>query len=130
MLSFRWIAISLVLLGWFVYYPIVDNIIVSFHESGHLHRRDRPIVGMANYTRLFHDPMVWHALWNNCLVRGALDRVPGVRRLRAGRGDRGRAQRPVARGFWRAVYFVPSAISITVTGLLFYFIYQPQTAAC
>ena len=25
-----------------------------------------------------------------------------------------------------AVYFVPSAISITVTGLLFYFIYQPE----
>jgi raffinose/stachyose/melibiose transport system permease protein len=24
------------------------------------------------------------------------------------------------RRFWRAVYFVPSAISITVTGLLFY----------
>ncbi len=30
------------------------------------------------------------------------------------------------RRFWRAVYFVPSAISITVTGLLFYFIYQPE----
>jgi raffinose/stachyose/melibiose transport system permease protein len=30
------------------------------------------------------------------------------------------------RRFWRAVYFVPSAISITVTGLLFYFIYQPD----
>ena len=31
-----------------------------------------------------------------------------------------------AKRFWRAVYFVPSAISITVTGLLFYFIYQPE----
>jgi raffinose/stachyose/melibiose transport system permease protein len=30
------------------------------------------------------------------------------------------------RRFWRAIYFVPSAISITVTGLLFYFIYQPK----
>ena len=30
------------------------------------------------------------------------------------------------RRFWRAVYFIPSAISITVTGLLFYFIYQPD----
>jgi raffinose/stachyose/melibiose transport system permease protein len=28
--------------------------------------------------------------------------------------------------FWRAVYFIPSAISITITGLLFYFIYQPD----
>nr|WP_244665324.1 sugar ABC transporter permease [Afifella marina] len=30
------------------------------------------------------------------------------------------------RRFWRAVYFIPSAISITVSGLLFYFIYQPK----
>ena len=28
---------------------------------------------------------------------------------------------------FRAIYFVPSAISLTVAGLLFYFIYQPQT---
>ena len=30
------------------------------------------------------------------------------------------------RGILRAVYFVPSAISLTVAGLLFYFIYEPR----
>lgn len=30
------------------------------------------------------------------------------------------------RKFWRALYFVPSATSIPVSGLLFYFIYQPN----
>ena len=30
-------------------------------------------------------------------------------------------------GILRAIYFIPSAISLTVAGLLFYFIYQPQT---
>ena len=30
------------------------------------------------------------------------------------------------RGILRAIYFVPSAISLTVAGLLFYFIYEPE----
>ncbi len=38
LLSFRWVAIALILLGWFVYYPIVDNFIISTDGPGHLYR--------------------------------------------------------------------------------------------
>ncbi len=64
-------------------------------------------------------------MWNNCLyavisivfqVFGAFVLAAIIEGLTHERWRR----------FWRAVYFIPSAISITVTGLLFYFIYQPR----
>jgi raffinose/stachyose/melibiose transport system permease protein len=80
LLSFRWAAAAVIFIGWFVYYPIVDNFVVSTTEED--------------------------------IFTGEVTHV-GVRDERW-------------RRFWRAIYFVPSAISITVTGLLFYFIYQPD----
>ncbi|TIM11115.1 sugar ABC transporter permease [Mesorhizobium sp.] len=124
LLSLRWAAIALILVGWFVYYPIVDNFIVSTTDED-IYTGEVTNVGLANYDRLLHDPIVRVALFNNCLyalisvvfqVFGAFLLAAIIEDLR---GERWRR-------FWRAVYFVPSAISITVTGLLFYFIYQPQ----
>ena len=72
-----------------------------------------------------HDPIVWTSLWNNCLyaVISIVFQVFGAFLLAA--IIEGLDSEHLRR-FWRAVYFVPSAISITVTGLLFYFIYQPE----
>lgn len=124
LLSFRWAAIALILIGWFVYYPIVDNFIVSTTDED-IYTGEVTNVGLANYERLLQDPIVLVALLNNCLyalisvvfqVFGAFLLAAIIEDLKSERWRR----------FWRAVYFVPSAISITVTGLLFYFIYQPQ----
>jgi raffinose/stachyose/melibiose transport system permease protein len=124
LLSFRWAAIAVILIGWFVYYPIVDNFIVSTTDED-IFTGEVTDVGLANYARLFHDPVVWTSLWNNFLyaaisivfqVFAAFLLAAVIEGLRSERWRR----------FWRAVYFVPSAISITVTGLLFYFIYQPE----
>ena len=123
-LSFRWVALAVILVGWFVYYPIVDNFIVSTTNED-IFTGETTNVGLANYQRLLDDPIIWTSLWNNCLyalisvifqVGGAFLLAAMIESLHSER----------ARRFWRAVYFVPSAISITVTGLLFYFIYQPD----
>ena len=124
-LSLRWVAIALILLGWFVYYPIVDNFVVST-TSQDIYTGEVTDVGLANYDRLLHDPVVWLALRNNGLyaVISVVFQVFGAFLLAAiieGLSHEG------WRRFWRAVYFVPSAISVTVSGLLFYFIYQPRT---
>lgn len=122
--SFRWVAAATIVLIWFIYYPIVDNFVVSTTHSD-IFTGDVENVGFANYARLLHDPIVWSALWNNCAyavisivfqVFGAFVLAGIIENLRSAFWQR----------FWRAVYFVPSAISLTVTGLLFYFIYQPQ----
>jgi len=123
--SFRWVAIAVIMVGWFVYYPIVDNFIVSTTNQD-IYTGEVEYVGLDNYARLLDDPVVWTSLRNNVLyaVISVLFQVFGAFLLAAiieGLQDE-RWQR-----FWRAVYFVPSAISITVTGLLFYFIYQPKS---
>lgn len=123
-LSFRWVAAAVILLGWFVYYPIVDNFIVSTTDQD-IFTGETTNVGLANYERLLDDPIIWLSLWNNTVyalisiafqVCGAFLLAAIIEGLQSER----------ARRFWRAVYFIPSAISITVTGLLFYFIYQPD----
>ncbi|HVI88528.1 MAG TPA: sugar ABC transporter permease [Dongiaceae bacterium] len=122
--SFRWIAAAVILIGWFVYYPIVDNFIVSTTDQD-IYTGEVSDVGLANYDRLFQDPVVWTSLWNNTLyaVISIVFQVFGAFLLAA--MIEGLASEKWRR-FWRAIYFVPSAISITVTGLLFYFIYQPE----
>lgn len=123
-LSFRWIVIAFVLILWFVYYPIIDNFLVSTKNQD-IFTGETTYVGLDNYRRLQSDPVVGTAIVNNTLyaVISVIFQVFGAFVLAAlieGLGDE------KWRRFWRAVYFVPSAISITVTGLLFYFIYQPD----
>jgi raffinose/stachyose/melibiose transport system permease protein len=124
LLSFRWVAVAVILVGWFVYYPIVDNFIVSTTDAD-IFTGEVTNVGLANYRRLLGDPVAWTALWNNFAyaIISIVFQVFGAFLLAA--IIEGLDSEP-ARRFWRAVYFVPSAISITVTGLLFYFIYQPD----
>src|SRR3954467_12057614 len=66
LLSFRWAAVAVILVGWFVYYPIVDNFIVSTTDED-IFTGETTNIGLANYERLLHDPVVWVALWNNTL---------------------------------------------------------------
>src|SRR4051812_41014224 len=124
LLSFRWAAIAVILVGWFVYYPIIDNFIVSTTDED-IFTGEVTDIGLANYQRLLDDPVVWTSLWNNVLyaVISVVFQVFGAFLLAAIIEG---PQHEALRRFWRAIYFVPSAISITVSGLLFYFIYQPE----
>jgi raffinose/stachyose/melibiose transport system permease protein len=123
-LSFRWVAVAVIVLIWLVYYPIVDDFIVSTTHSD-IFTGEVEFVGLSNYVRLIHDPVVWSALWNNCAyaVISIIFQVFAAFVLAGIIESLGSS---FWKQFWRALYFVPSAISLTVTGLLFYFIYQPQ----
>lgn len=121
--SLRWVAAAIGIVGWFVYYPILNNFLVSTTQQD-IFTGEVTQVGLENYRRLATDPVIATALWNNTAyallsilfqVFAAFWLAATIESLRS---DRWRA-------IWRAVYFIPSAISTTVTGLLFYFIYQP-----
>ncbi|WP_250956367.1 sugar ABC transporter permease [Rhizobium sp. CG5] len=122
--SFRWVVVSFVLILWFVYYPIIDNFAVSTTNQD-IFTGETSFIGLDNYRRLLDDPVIVTAIANNTLyaVLSVLFQVFGAFVLAAMIEG---LETEEWRRFWRAVYFIPSAISITVTGLLFYFIYQPD----
>ena len=111
-------------LGVFVYLPLVQNFGFTTLEWD-IYSGSQEFIGLDNYQRLVDDPIFWSSLCNNVLyavisivfqVFGALVLAALIESIRHVRWRRG----------LRAIYFVPSAISLTVAGLLFYFIYEPN----
>ncbi|BAK35190.1 putative sugar ABC transporter permease protein [Microlunatus phosphovorus NM-1] len=122
--SFIWVVPGLLLIGVFVYYPLVQNIYLSFFQWS-VFKPTPAFVGAANYIKAVGDPIFWRSIFNNTAyavvslvfqVVGALIIAALVEGFVRKRG-----------GLLRAIYFIPSAISLTVAGLLFYFIYQPDS---
>jgi raffinose/stachyose/melibiose transport system permease protein len=119
-----WILPAVVVLAVFVYLPLAQNLGFSTLEWD-IYSGSQEFIGAENYQRLLADPIFWSSLWNNVLyavvslafqVFGAIVLAAVIESIRHDRWRRG----------LRAIYFVPSAISLTVAGLLFYFIYEPN----
>jgi raffinose/stachyose/melibiose transport system permease protein len=119
-----WVAPALVLLAVFVYYPVVENVRLSFFDWDAF--TPTPIfVGLDNYRTAIEDAVFWRALLNNTyyavasLVFQVFLALVLAAVLEEAVGKR-------LRGVLRTIYFIPAAISITVAGILFSFIYNPQ----
>jgi raffinose/stachyose/melibiose transport system permease protein len=114
----------MVLLAIFVYLPLAQNLGFSTLKWD-IYSGSQQFIGAKNYLKLINDPIFWTSLLNNVWyslvsivfqVFGALVLAATIESLRRERWRRA----------LRAIYFVPSAISLTVAGLLFYFIYEPN----
>ncbi|WP_461172850.1 sugar ABC transporter permease [Arthrobacter sp. Z1-9] len=119
-----WVLPAVLLLCAFCYLPLVQNLGFSLLKWD-IYSGRQTFVGADNYLKMVNDPIFWKSLLNNTLyagisiifqVFGALVLAALVEGLPS----------PRWRGALRAIYFVPSAISLTVAGLLFYFIYEPR----
>ncbi len=119
-----WVLPAVLLLVVFVYYPIVENIRLSFF-SWSAFSASPAFVGFDNYVTAANDPVFWHSLWNNGLyaVISLIFQV-GLALVLAALLEEVVHQR--LRGLLRTVYFIPATISITVAGILFSFLYNPQ----
>ena len=115
---------ALVILGIFVYFPLIKNIIYSF-QSFTLSSVTKEWVGLANYKQLFTDKTILACLKNNILY--ALISIiiqVGFGLVLAAVLEDVVFQRVAP--FFRSVYFIPTVISMTVVCLLFKFVYNPQ----
>jgi raffinose/stachyose/melibiose transport system permease protein len=118
-----WLLPAFLLVGIFVYYPIVSNFAMSTYEWGAF--QEPEFVGFGNYVRAFEDPVFWQALGNNVAfaVVSLLVQVAGAMALAAcleffvGRK---------LSGALRVLYFIPATVSITVGGILFTFMLDPN----
>jgi raffinose/stachyose/melibiose transport system permease protein len=119
-----WVAPAVALLVVFVYYPIVENVRLSFFSWSAF--SPSPIfVGLENYRAAFDDDVFWRALFNNTAyaVVSLIVQV-GFALVLAAVLEEFVHQR--LRGLLRTIYFIPATISITVAGILFSFLYNPQ----
>ncbi|MFH8747984.1 carbohydrate ABC transporter permease [Streptomyces rimosus] len=117
-------APALALIALFVYYPIVENIRLSLFKFS-VFQPGMRYVGLENYRQALQDPVFWKALANNLCyaVTSVIFQVGAALVLAAIlEGVIGRR----LRGLLRTVYFIPAAVSMTVAGLLFQFLYQPD----
>ncbi|PWM38663.1 MAG: sugar ABC transporter permease [Clostridiales bacterium] len=121
---FLYIIPALAILLVFVYVPIILNFFWSLFQWNAF-TPGMNWVGLDYYARLFQDENFWICLKNNSLyafislfgqvgfglVIAAILESQFMRRYS---------------GFFRTVYFIPSIMSMTVVGLLFYLFYNPN----
>ncbi|GAA3424552.1 carbohydrate ABC transporter permease [Streptosporangium sandarakinum] len=123
-LGLAWVLPALALVGVFVYFPLAENLGFSTLKWD-IYSGSQEFVGLENYRKLVDDPVFWRSLGNNVMyavvsiafqVCGALVLAALIEGIRSQRWQR----------ILRSIYFIPCAISLTVAGLLFYFIYEPN----
>ena len=119
-----WVLPAVLLLAVFVYFPMFDSLRLSLYEWDAFNPRP-DFVGLSNYQEMFADPIFWGAIFNNLayavvslvfqvglalVLAAVLEELVGKR----------------LRGALRTLYFIPAAVAITVVGILFTFIYNPE----
>lgn len=115
---------ALVLYGWFLLYPMLDSIRLSFFDwSGF--RTDTPVwVGMDNYVRLFTEDAVFpRALLNSVLWVVLSLLLPTVIALLIALGLN---REIVGRNVMRAVFYIPAVFASITVAAMWRWIYNPS----
>jgi raffinose/stachyose/melibiose transport system permease protein len=114
---------ALVLYGWFLVYPMLDAVRLSFFEwSGF--RAEEPVwVGVDNYARLFTgDPVFWTALRNSVIWVVLSLIIPTAIALLLALG----LNRKIAgRNMMRAVFYIPAVFASITVAAMWRWIYNP-----
>lgn len=115
---------GLALLLLFVYYPIVQNLRYSVLDW-ELFSGSKEFAGLDNYVKMFRSEAFWVAFRNNLLyIVISLVFQVGFSLVLAAILENMKWRRLST--VYRTAFFIPSLISLTVIGLLFTFVFQPQ----
>lgn len=124
MTPYLFILPGLALLLLFVYYPIVQNLRYSV-LNWELFSGSKEFVGFKNYLKMFRSDAFWVAFKNNLLyIAISLIFQVGFSLVLAAILENMKWRKLST--VYRTAFFVPSLISLTVIGLLFTFVFQPQ----
>lgn len=115
---------GLILLLLFVYYPIFQNLCYGV-LNWELFSGSKEFVGLKNYIRLFRSDAFWIAFRNNLFyIMISLVFQVGFSLVLAAILENMKWRRLST--VYRTAFFIPSLISLTVIGLLFTFVFEPQ----
>ncbi len=115
---------AMLLIVVFIYYPLVQSVINSLYKWSSF-SPTKDWVGFANYTRMFTDPIMYQAIWNNTLY--AIISIicqTGLGLVLAACLEEKFMRK--YQNFFRTVLFLPSVISMSVIGLMWQLIYSPN----
>lgn len=114
---------TLLLFGLFFVYPFIKTFYISLFSWRGL-SKNMTFLGLANFKRLFTDPIILQATKNNLffLFWGTIV-IFGFSMFFA--ATMSRKKYPEI-GFYRVVFFFPNILSIIVVGLIWKFIYNPS----
>jgi raffinose/stachyose/melibiose transport system permease protein len=111
----------------FTYLPIIETARLSLFRFSP-YSQNKVFIGLYNYIKIFSDSVFYTAIRNNFYYAtvsiifqvgfGMILAIILESKLLRGT--------PALKGFYRNVLFVPSLISITAIGLVWYFIYSPE----
>ena len=124
MTPYIYVLPCVLLLGVFVYIPLVSNFYYSAFQFSAL-SPVKKFVGFQNYQTLFSDPVIGTALMNNiwyCVISVAVQVLLALV-IAALLEDKLLSRVSTV---LRTTYFLPVLISMTVVALLFSFVYQPK----
>src|SRR5207244_6158373 len=114
-------ALSALLLVVFSLVPLLFAGYLSVHRWS-LIEPVRPFVGLENYARLLHDPLVWATLRNTVLYVLYVP-VSAALALAVALALRGRSRGVRA---LRTAFFLPSVASLVAVALVWQWMYQPE----
>lgn len=124
MTPYIYVLPCVLLLGVFVYIPLVSNFYYSAFQFSAL-SPTKQFAGFQNYQTLFSDPVIGTALMNNiwyCVISVAVQVLLALV-IAALLEDK---LLSMVSTVLRTTYFLPVLISMTVVALLFSFVYQPK----
>jgi multiple sugar transport system permease protein len=113
---------SLLILGVFVLWPILQSLWYSLHDWT-VGASEQPWVGLGNYTKLVHDPQFQRALANTLIITVASTAVLIVVGL--GLALALTSENIVSRVI-RSAFFFPTVISLTTVGMVWRFLLDPD----
>ncbi|MCB0154651.1 MAG: sugar ABC transporter permease [Anaerolineae bacterium] len=117
------ISPALLYLSVWIYYPILNNLYLSFFDAPTPRSRDYFFVGLQNYIRLFQDELFLKSLWHNILWVLLSIAIPVVMGLVLAVLLAGRRR---TRLFYAGVYFIPQTIAAVIAAIVWRWIYDPN----
>jgi len=117
------VAPALLVTAGFIAYPAVMSVFFSLHRVGGA-ALSRTYVGLENWERLFADPVIWQCIWHTVflIVVTVFIEIPlafGVALILA-------RAKVFGRDIYRTAFFFPVVLSVTVAGVLWSWVYNPQ----
>jgi raffinose/stachyose/melibiose transport system permease protein len=115
---------ALLLVGFFIIYPVGKGIYISFMEYNPL-TNSGPFVGLKQFARLFQDGVLWNALRNNLLYIG----VTLVTEVSAGLVLAvliSRVRTEWLSNTYRVILFAPRVLSASAVTILFGLVFHTQ----